>query len=395
MVALGALAAASASGCDVYTPELLEPVALPVPPQSGIGWWSGPGDRGCFSARTPLAKDRPAKASPGDVGPITLAIGAMRLGSLDANGDLDPSAWKDIGYDLDGVCTGSDTCEGADSPPSCAPTVPQIAYDGTYCRDNTFGRLEYQVALVPELADRYGLSDDAFNCALCVGHYNFLIRITGYNGEPDDDSVRVDLYPSPGLENVLPWNCADPTWKTRPCFTSDMPWTVQEDVLAERTGGPELPDSILFDDTAFVRQGYLVATLPEDTLFWFPGYKALVVAYPLRLQKGIVTGKLSRGNDGAWRVADGVIAGRSRAADIVRGFRLIGFCESDPNYGLMTEFVDKNLDILADGPNDPEVTCDAMSVGVTFTALQATAGEPATVEPLRECAPRPRRDGGL
>lgn len=401
-VAAAACALASVSGsllpgCDVYTPALLEPEALPVPAEDGVGWWSGRGDRGCFSTRTPDARSRPKNTFDGDVGPITLAVSSMRVGSLNRNGELDPNAWKDIGMDLDGLCTGADTCEGQDSPAGCAPTVPQVPYDGNHCRDNTFGRLEFQAALIPEVAKKYGLSDDAFNCALCVGHYNFLVRISGYNGLADDESVRVDLYPSPGLEKVLPWNCADPTWTQRPCFTPDMPWTVQSDVLAQQRGGPDLPDSIYFDDTAYVRQGYLIATLPDDTLFWFPGYKALVVAYPLRIQKAIVTGKVVRGNDGVWRVEDGIIAGRSRAADIVKGFRLIGFCESDKNYGLMSEFVQKNLDVLASGENDPNVACDSMSVGLAFTALQATAGKVAKVDPLTECKVPPRAvpDGGL
>ncbi len=371
--------------CDTYTPALLEPEPLRVPARDGVGWWSGEGDRGCFSTRTPTAESRPKNTSPADLGPITMAFSSMRLGSLDRAGNLDANAWKDIGMDLDGRCTGSDTCEGQDSPFTCAPTVPQVAYDGNYCRDNTFGRLEYQAGLVPEISKKYGLSDDAFNCALCVGHYNFLVRVSGYNGEADDESVRLDLYPSPGLEQVLPWNCADPTWTQRPCFTPDMPWTVQSDVLAEPRGGPDLPDSVLFDDQAYVRQGYIVASLPDDTLFWFPGYKALVVAYPIRFQRSVVTGRLARGNDGSWRIENGVIAGRSRGADIIKSFRLIGFCESDPNYRLMSDFVEKNLDITADGSSDPNVTCDAMSVGLSFEALQATAGKVATVAPLVEC----------
>lgn len=401
MVGLVALAstglalASAATGCDVYGPALLEPEVPPVPAQDGLGWWSGRGDRGCYSTRTPDGTNRPQGTSEADVGPITLALSSMRLGSLNRNGEIDPNAWKDIGMDLDGRCTGADTCAGEDSPMSCTPTVPQVPVDGNYCRDNTFGRLEYQAALIPEVAKKYGLSDDAFNCALCVGHYNFLIRLTNYNGLADDESVRVDLYPSPGLEKTLPWNCADPTWTKRPCFTADMPWTVQSDVLTQQRGGPELPDSVLFDDQAYVRQGTIVATLPDDTLFWFPGYKALVVAYPVRIQKGIVTGKVVRGADGTWRIEDGVIAGRVRGTDVVKGFRLIGFCESDPNYKLMTEFVEKNLDISGDGTLDPNVTCDAMSVGLAFQAQQATAGKVAKVAPLEECKVPARADGGM
>lgn len=397
LVALGVAVAGAGAlpACDVYTPALLEPQSPPGPAREGIGWWSGPGERGCFSARAPDSRGRPTGTSAADVGPITLALSSMRLGSLDRSGALDPNAWKEIGLDLDGKCTGTDTCSGADGPAACAPTVPQVAVDGDYCRDNTFGRVEFQAALIPEVAKTYGLSDDAFNCALCVGAYSFLVRLTEYNGLADDESVRVDLYPSPGLEKVLPWNCADPTWTQRPCFTPDMPWTVQSDTLTIQRGGPELPDSKLFDDQAYVRQGYLVAALPDDTQFWFPGYKALVVAYPVRLQKAVVTGRVVKGTDGVWRIEDGIIAGRARGADLVKGFRLIGFCDKDPNYKLMTDFVAKNLDLLGSGENDPNVTCDAMSVGLAFEARQATAGKVAKVAPLEECKVPARADAGL
>jgi hypothetical protein len=393
----GVTGAALVAHCNVYDPSLLAPDGSQVDAGNGVGFWSGKGDRGCFSAKAPSPADRPPPQGNKDVGDIYLAIQSMRLGSLNADGQVDPNAWQDLGFDLDGTCTGSDTCEGADSPPSCAPTVPQVPLDGHYCRDNTFGRLEYTAALVPEVAKKYGLSDDAFNCALCVGDYNFVIKVTGYNGQPDDDKVRVDFYPSPGLEKPLPWDCASPDWKNHPCWTSDLPWMVQNDTVVEPHGGPTLSDSKLFDDNAYVKDSYIVVQLPDDTLFWFPGFNALVVAYPLRLHQATVTGKLARGADGVWRITDGTIGGRVKAADAVNGLRLIGFCESDPNYSLVSDFVNKNLDVLADGRKDPNATCDAMSLGLSFVALQATAGVLAPVEQPVECVIRGRAalDGGV
>lgn len=387
-VLLAAGAGISGAQCSVYDVSLLAPDPSRPPSKDGVGWWSGPGDRGCFSAGAPSDKDRPTGTSGATIPPIYLAVQSMRIGSQNEQLQLDSNAWRAFGFDLDGTCTGSDTCEGADSPPSCKPPVPQISVDGTYCRDNTFGRLEYAASLIPELANKYGLSDDAFNCALCVGHYNYLVKISGYNGEANDEKVRLDLYPSPGLEKPLPWNCADPSWRTRPCFTSDMPFTIQEDQVVEPRPGPDLADSKQADDNAFVKDGYLVAKLPPNTLFWFPGYNGLVVAYPLRFTSALVTGKLARGADGVWRLTDAIIGGRARATDLIQGFRLMGLCETDPNYPLLVDFASNNQDLLADGRKDPSATCDAMSVGLAITALQAVAGKLAPVEPLVECAQR-------
>jgi hypothetical protein len=388
--------AAGLHACDVYDASLLATNGpAPQDRRNGIGWWSKDDGRGCFTAGAPRPEDRPPPGNPGDVGTIMMAIESMRLGSLDEQNVIDRNAWKGIGLDLDGVCTSSDTCD-KDPVQSCRPTGSAVPRDADYCRDNTFGRLEHTAALVPEISRKYGLSDDGFNCALCVGHYNFLVKVSGYNGEPNDDRVRVDLYPSPGLEAPLPWDCADPSWRTRPCFTPDRPFTVQEDALTTSRPGPDLPDSRYADDNAYVRDGYMVMKIPERTLFWFPGTKGIVVAYPLRIENGTVVGRIGRGADGLWRVTDGVIAGRARGDDMVRGFRLIGLCETnDANYPLLTEFVTSNLDILADGVVDPNRTCDAMSFGLVFTAIQATAGKLETVPPLVECVqPKAPPDAG-
>lgn len=374
--------------CSVYDESLLAPSTPAITPKGGVGFWSGPGDRGCFSARVPTDADRPPHGSDKVLPPIYLAVQSTRLGSLGEDGNLDNNAWQDIGFDLDGVCTGVDSCTGDDSPPSCKPTVPQISTDGHACRDNTFGRLEYAAALVPEVSKKYGLNDDAFNCALCVGDYNYLFRISNYNGEPNDDNVRVDLYPSPGLDKPLPWNCGDPSWKSHPCFTPDQKFEVTPESMTTPQAGPDLGDSKVFDDTAFVRDGYLIVKFPDNTLVWFPGYQALVVAFPILIQKGIMAGKLTRDSDQVWRITDGTIGGRVKGVDLVHGFRQLGLCEADPNYSVLTDFVNKNLDILSDGRNDSNATCDAMSAGIAFTAQQVVAGKLMTVEPLKECVLR-------
>jgi hypothetical protein len=152
--------------------------------------------------------------------------------------------------------------------------------------------------------------------------------------------------------------------------------------------GPDLGAAKVFDANAFVRDGYVIVNFPDETLVWFPGYKALVVAYPLLMQKGILAGKLTKDADGVWRITDGTIGGRVRSGDMVRSFRQLGLCEADRNYAVMADFVNKNLDVLADGRNDPNATCDAMSAGIAFKAQQVVAGKLATVEPLKECVIR-------
>ena len=383
--------------CNVYSPDLVQGTPRPDA-GTGIGWWSGPVGS-CFSAKVPRPEDRPAAVAGATIPPIVLALRSMRIGSLDENNQFSQLAWQDLGLDLDGVCTSSPTCP-ADSPDvSCQPTKSAVAYDGNYCRDNTFGKLEVTAANIAEVGGKYGLNDDAFNCALCTGAYNFVIRITDYNGQANDDKVRIDLYPSPGLENPLPWNCKSADWRAHPCFTADLPWLIRDTAVAAPYAPPAaLPDAKLADPNAYVRDGYLVGQLPANVLFWFPSIAGrkndVATAFPLTMTSGVILGKIKKAADGTWSVEDGTIAGRALYTEVLKGFRLIGFCDTDPNYSLMQNFLESNLDILGDGKVDPKRTCDAISVGISFTAGQATAGKTIHVDDLVECANAPPGDGG-
>lgn len=406
VAALAVAAGLSASlndACNVYDTSLLGDAGgdaeadAGVPQRGGVGYWSGPADNPpeCFSARYPRASDRPAAGNPGALPPFYLAFQTLNTGSLNDEGKLDPQAWRNVGFDLDGTCTGSETCETpGQTNLSCKPVASAVPLDGAYCRDNTFGRLGYQAAVAPETSKAYGLNSEGFNCALCVGAYNYLFRISDYNGDPQDDQVRVDFYPSPGLETMLQWDCSSEEWKSHPCFTSDQKWLLRDTALAAPLGpNGAVPESKLFDAHAFVREGVLFVTLPDNTLFWFPGQRALATAYPLTIQKGFVSAKLSRGKDGLWRATDGVVAGRAKRDDVIKGLRLVGICESDPNYAFVDQFVSGNLDLLASGERDPNKTCDALSLGIPFTAIQAQPGGVAKVDDLVECQKRPV-DGG-
>jgi len=399
------VAAAALAYCNVYSDSLLVSgsagdAGTDGPDAgSGIGWWSGPGNTDdCYSAGVPTPADRPPAGDTSTVAPIYLAITAMRLGSLDPNNQPSMTAWQDIGFDLDGVCTNSPTCLTNNPVVSCKPTGAAVPYDGNYCRDNTFGRLEQQASTVTAIGGTYGLNDDAFDCALCVGDYNFLIKISNYNGQTDDDEVRIDLYPSPGLETPLPSDCSSPTWRMHSvCFNSGNPFTIRDTAVAQPQGGPMLPDAIVNDPKAYVRGGYIVAQLPANTLFWFPGYNAPATAFPLSFAQALVAGRLAKAQDGTWTIQDGTIGGVATEQDILNGFQLIGFCPStEPmNYPLVKSELHGYLDILASGKADPNTTCDSISVGIGFTAAQATAGKLVHIPDPVPCTPKGQgSDGG-
>ena len=387
--------AALSGACRVYDSSLLLPGDAGATPSDastpfggGIGWWSGSGDQGCFSAGVPGDSKRPAPQAAADLDPVYLAIASVRLGGTDPDGAANKDAWKSLGFDLDSTCSASPTCAGAVST-SCKPLQP--AADGNACRDNTFGKLAVLVETDETVARKYGLNESAFNCALCKGQYGFLIKVSGYNGTSTDDRVRVDLYPSPGLESgVNPEDCTTSNWSRTVCFQSSFPWKVQRSSMPAPAAGPDLPAATHFDENAYVRDGYVIVHLPPSTPFWFPASPgAAATSFPLVIEQGVVTGKLVQAADTTWSLEDGVLSGRSTSAALLDGFARIGLCQDDPFYDFIQTFLDSSLDILASGGSNPDTACNALSVGVGFTARQATAGaldevvlpEPCTVSP--------------
>ncbi len=386
---------AAASGCKVYDESLLLDGeggfggTDGIPYGNGVGWWSGtdPATK-CATASMPGPDDRPSTSDPGpSLDPIVFAIRSMRLGSLDPQGNLSETAWQDFGFDLDGTCTRSPTCGQIDPIVSCKANSPSLPSDGKLCRDNMFGRMEYAIATNEDIGGRFGLNDRTFNCSLCQGAYNMLFKLSDYNGQPNDASVRVDIYPSPGIETLEDIDCATATdWPEDACWTLDDAWAVQSDYVNEPVGSTTVGSSKLDDPTAFVREGYAVVRLPSNTRFWFPGDRGVATAFPLVVQGGLVTGRIEQMNDGTWRLDDGIIAGRMDVQDAIDAFRFIGMCEGDPLADTVVSFANLWADVLSSGDVLPETNCDALSVGIAFTASQATIGTVTEVEIADPCA---------
>lgn len=376
LLALGFGGAVVLHACSVYDESLLvgsKPVSKDLW-GSGIGWWSKTRADGCISAGMPRAEDRPTNTAAGEIGDLYFALSSMALGSLDRKGEATEGAWKTLGFDLDGLCTLSPTCKSSDPTFSCEPQSAMPA-DGDYCRDNTFGKLEADTIALQGLGKEFGLSNDAFNCALCRGDYNFLFRISGWNGEPNDSNVRLDLYPSPGIEAApTSWQCdlEAPlgSWKSNSCWTEADKFTIQTKSTQGTPSAAGLGPALLNDPSAYVREGYIVGLLPENTLFWFPA-KSAALAFPLKLQRGVVVGKLVKDGE-SYRIEDGTIAGRARGQDLLEAFESLGLCAGHPLFSLATTQLGLSSDVLYTGINSDEAACDSISVGIGFDARAAS-----------------------
>jgi cysteine-rich repeat protein len=360
----------------------------------GDCWWSNGGTDTCKSAGVPGPGGRPESATDGPMEQPDFYLGftKIRLGSTNPEGKVTEDAWEDFGLDLDGVCTNSATCGGS-SNTSCRSATSTLPYDGQLCRDNTLARLQPVVAAVPEIGERFGLSEQVFNCALWRGSYNTIVRVSGYNGRPNDSRVRIDYYTSVGLEGGgLPWECTPQLtdFETKyPRWRSSQGWEVDEDELtAPVTSAGSWPDSKFADADAYVRDGYLIARMPDGASVGFLGDGKPHRGFRFKVQQAYWTGNLAKAQDGTWTVNDGLVAGRIKKQDLVQAFREVGFCEDGQFasfYQSMLSYVDENADLLADGTNSADLPCDAMSYAIGFSGAQVTPGASGSAPTRIEC----------
>ncbi len=263
------------------------------------------------------------------------------------------------GYDVDHHCTFAD----ADLP--CVGS-PDDADGGV---DNAFA------ALLQKVPSSNGADPFAWTEQIGEGHEGIFFALYNYSGADDDGTVSFAMVPSPGIVST---DC---------------------DASTGAPGGPKwdgcdvwsLGDAPIVSSTLTnLRPGYVVG-------------RTLVVTYdevPMRLglffvtlHGAIVTATLER-DDGGVALVDGVIAGRVRAEDLNVGLgevyvkvggKSTPICDSALRDTLHDE-VCKGRDLrLAD--DNTAATCDAFSLGVSFSAAPVPFGVAGDAAPPPACAP--------
>jgi hypothetical protein len=357
---------------------------------SGVGWWSTCNEaQACFSAGAPSRLDRPTTPDAPDVAPFYLANRTMRMGTRNQAGQPDENAWQGVGFDLDGVCSLSPPCDSAGAPRSCRTESVTPPVDGKLCRDNQIGKLAY---LFETQARLQGIlpTDPEFNCSLCRGDYNFLLRVQGYNGAADDPAVRVDFYPSTGLAAPRDIDCTRADWDAGgpgACWTRADRFQIQRESL-EDPDADAIGNSIASDASAFVRAGTLFVQMPPNTDMWYPSDQAGNRLLPLKVQEGTLTGNLRKIGDD-WALEDGLITGRTKAVDLVNSLERIGVCPGSAAHDDATFFAGSAVDVLSSGETQPDVPCDSLSLALTLTAAQAEVGAIESFPLPDDCAAPP------
>jgi len=315
---------------------------------------------------------RPTKDDPSDAGDqsFIVALHTIDVGFSDAG-------TSKLGYDLDQVWTG---CNGGGRDGSVGPESCRPAVVGATHPDDNGGRDDYAIKLLLALAafDPAQFNATTVSQRLQVGTYSVLLQVLHYNGTPNDTSVSVGLYASSGVEGDAgaKWNGNDS-------------WAI-DDSFVVNDAGPILPNH--FDANAYVSNG----TLVMQVNFPLSIGASNTGSFTISLAAGLITGQVVPSN-GTYAFANGLITGRWNVSDMLAAFQDItvssaSVCPGSTYYELLKSEACQYADIMTDPTQDlTGLTCDALSLGIGFTADPALLG-PIVAAPVKvsNCYP----DGG-
>jgi hypothetical protein len=383
-IAVAAFAASSYPACAVYDSSLIgsreaSTDELPLDKDAGPA---------CMPAHPP---GRPVTADDGGVSPtLPPIVAAFNTIDIGVSGGPDAGI-PPFGYDLDDTCT----CPG---PPSCLqPLQPNGSPASKICDDDQ-GRDHTSIPLfqlLQLLGGPAAMGINQIDQGLTAGQYGLLLVISDYNGKQDDSRVRVDFYVSNGLKRD-----ADGGIPTPKLDGTDL-WTIDPQSLP---GG----QPAFSDDSAYVTGGAVVAHMSQLPIAF--GDRSFLGGATMQLFGAVIVGELQAqtiadsGTGGfGFALSGGTIAGRWPTSQILSTLATIpeegGFlCGSDPayklNYNIVKGVVCQVADIAKVQSEDnttPLAPCDAISVGMEFTAVPAQVGPILGVPP----APSGCQDGGF
>lgn len=300
----------------------------------------------------------------------------------DARLNQDSEAWRDIGLNLDGLCS-TNPAPRVECDPRRDDAMPLI--DGNQGIDNAFGG---EVLPLVNLAFP-GLQNTA-DTARDLGTGALVLRVRGWNGEMNDNRVEVtvgqsvfgvatdgtdtppeievvDFAPQvPGTMELAP----TPVWDGQ-----DWLWLRDESFLR---GDLEMPQ--VRDDNAYVADGKLVIVLPDRVDI---NFSSEVRGVTVRLTDARIVATIAGD-----RLTPVTIAGRWSVFDLLSTANTIGVCVGDTEYNLLANQLDTVADVRSQpGSGGPGVACDAISVGITFEGYRARiAGTEPAPPPPDGCA---------
>jgi len=321
----------------------------------GGGGGSSGGSSQCPDCITPPSA--PSDGVPGDGAGTVLAASTWYFGNTTRDGSPNPDAWKKFGYDLDGVKssrTSTGHCQLAEGASDAVKT------DGDGGIDNSFG--PNLLPLLEGLDSEFAAS---INDNVAAGGFAMILEIEKLGAGSSYVDLPAALYFGADLGGPPSWDGSD-EW---PLYC-DLMTDCKESGTMQREDGNE--SQVQFPNS-HVANGTWVSGPPTTvTLVLSVGG----VTFSLDVKQGIITAELGSG-DPPTSATNGTIAGILETEALVAqisqaaGFINTSLCEGSALDELKNS-IRQASDIMSDGSQDPNSTCNGISVamGIDMQAVQ-------------------------
>jgi hypothetical protein len=336
-------------------------------------------NEGCGGSKE-TAASATSKTPPAASGPPTtstdkraFAVNAISLGEADRAGNRNKDAWKSYGFDLDGRITVVTDQNSPDLKNVCkraANARPAVHNDGDQGVDNAFGK-----EIIPILDTLAPSPSKTVTESIHAGTFTLILEVVGLTDDP--------LQTNTGLSATI---LLGGDFHGPPPFdlTTDWPYVNGADV--------PLPDSYITKGV-FVsgHGGPTAATLRLNLSI---RGRSLIVP----VHGAIVSFKH---NPAGQSLDEGTIAGIINTEEFVTAISSVAgsfdpsLCQAETLKSIQ-DTIRQSSDSIVDGPQDPNKTCDGISIGLGFGAKRVAP--PTKVAPDAPPPPDPctaPRDAGI
>jgi hypothetical protein len=295
--------------------------------------------------------DRPDAAAGGSVPPL---LAALRLLDFGIEGESDGGRPTIPGLNLDLTCS-TDLATSSCKLDLLGPGFDKHAKDksATGIDNAGYGLIQF----IGGFSDTFNA--EGFNRGISEGRYGAVVRISRWNGQPDDEDVLLELFPAIGFQPHADGG-------RLPNFDEDDVWRLDKRFQL----GGAVEGSRIVSDTGWVTSGRLVARFGAVTL-------PLMIAddpkpFDIYIRDAVISGTISTNPP----LSDGIIAGRWKTSDFLSELKKIYILESldikdtlvcEPRGALLYTSVKEQLcdgrDLRSDSKDNQALPCDAVSTG--------------------------------
>jgi hypothetical protein len=347
--------AGDAGGSDVT----LDVKADVGPSDAGPDVEAGPVDAG---SQPPPPPDGGAPTS----NVYTFAVDTVFLGEASRSGTPSNNAWKDYGYDVDGLVTTSQStnvCTLALGSPKSNQA------DGTNGIDNAWGHV-----LLPILQTAGSLPTPSSTESQVIdsGGWTLQIQVTGLSDDPQQTAVGLtsQLFVSGAYTGV-------------PAFDTSTDWPVLSTSVVD--GQTIASGSTIRFSSSYITNGTFVSGAGPNPLtltFSFNG-----ITLPISIHHAVFTFDHVDHADAAFGTISGVLDTNEFIASMQAVAGLISPSLCGVAFNGIADQIRQAQDIIKDGTNAPNVACDGISIGLGFTAK--LVANPTTVVQAPQPPPDP------